>query len=255
MLELDEIFFHYRNERWVLQDLSLRIKEGYKRVGIVGENGSGKSTLLKIIARILQPQKGNLFYKGKDLREYSSRELAKLVSFLGPGNHLELGITVLELAKLGRYPYLSFMSPLSREDWRIIDWALEITDMERFKHKFLIELSSGEKQRARLARALVQDTNLLLLDEPTTFLDPRHWVKLLEVLKDVSKQRFILIASHDLSFLRLFAEHIYCLKEGRLVYDGEPYSFWDSSFFIQAFGVEPEMLKPESSILNSSHKG
>ncbi len=253
MLELKNISYYYKREKWVIRNLSWNIKEGYNRIGVVGENGSGKSTLLKAMARILHPQEGKVLLQGKDLYKISSRELSRLVSFLGPSNLLELHIPVMELVKFGRYPYLSFMSPLNKNDLKVVNWALDITDMTGFKDIFLTELSSGEKQRARLARALAQDTKFLLLDEPTTYLDPRHWVKLLEVLKDVSKHRYIIIASHDLSFLRLFAKYILCLKEGKIIYDGTPLNFWDSHSFTSAFGVEPERLKtglrPEQSPL------
>lgn len=243
MLELKDISFYYQKDKWIIKNLSWSLKEDRRRFAVVGENGSGKSTLLKIMSKILQPKTGKINLRGREFSSLSNRELSKIIGYLGPSTQLDLNLPVIELVKFGRYPYVSFMAPLSKSDLRVIDWAIDITDLSAFKNKYLSQLSSGEKQRARLARVLAQDTDYLLLDEPTTFLDPRHWVKLLEVLWEVSKYRYIIVASHDLSFLRLFAEHILCLKEGKIIYDGSPQDFWDTDSFVKAFGVSQEKLK------------
>lgn len=118
--------------------------------------------------------------------------------------------------------------------------------MKEHANRKLTELSSGEKQRARLAMSLAQNTRIILLDEPTTFLDPRHWVKIMEVLEEVAKEKLILIASHDLNFLKLSANYLFCLKEGQIIYHGPSKSFWDSSYFNDVFGVDPQKLKLNS---------
>ena len=121
-----------------------------------------------------------------------------------------------------------------------------MADMRLHISRKLTELSSGEKQRARLAMSLAQNTRIILLDEPTTFLDPKHWVKIMEVLKEVAREKLILIASHDLNFLKLSADYLFCLKEGQIIYRGPSLNFWDSSHFDDVFGVDPQKLKLNS---------
>ncbi|MBT9175494.1 MAG: Fe(3+) dicitrate transport ATP-binding protein FecE [candidate division WS2 bacterium] len=243
MINTDHLTFYYQGNKTVLKNLDLIIAEQKGIVGVIGENGSGKSTLLKLFARILKPIEGKIYIDGFNYLKFTQRDFSRLVSFLGPGNHLDLAIPVLELIKFGRYTYLPFLSPLTKEDLRIIDWAIDMVDMRLHISRKLTELSSGEKQRARLAMSLAQNTRIILLDEPTTFLDPRHWVKIMEVLKEVAKEKLVLIASHDLNFLKLSANYLFCLKEGQVIYQGLSRNFWDSSHFVDVFGVDSQKLK------------
>ncbi len=243
MIKTDHLTFYYQGNKAVLKNLDLIIAEQKGIVGVIGENGSGKSTLLKLFARILKPIEGEIYINGFNYLKIAQRDFSRLVSFLGPGNNYQLEIPVIELVKFGRFSYLPFISPLTKEDLRVVYWAIDIADMKEHTDRKLTELSSGEKQRARLAMSLAQNTRIILLDEPTTFLDPRHWVKIMEVLKEVAKEKLILIASHDLNFLKLSANYLICLKEGQIIYRGTSLNFWDSSHFDDVFGVDFRKLQ------------
>ena len=221
-IELDEVAFSYPSG-FGLKDLNLKVKRG-SIVGILGPNGSGKSTLLQLISRLLRPHRGTLRLDGRDLASFSAREFAQRVSVIPSDNFFDFPFTVAEVVEMGRYPYLGRLQGLDSEDRQWIEKSRRLTGIEPFWERSISELSSGERQRVLLARALAQNPALLLLDEPSTHLDINHQVAMFRMLKDFHREQgaTILVVLHDLMLADAFCQEVALLKEGRLVQLGAP---------------------------------
>lgn len=191
-------------------------------VSIIGPNGSGKSTLLKALGRLLAPGKGVVYLSGKDMRSLPSEAVAKRVSVLPQSAQAPGDMTVRDLASCGRIPYQSAFSQLSEEDGRVIDKALSATGMAEMRHKRIGALSGGERQRAWLAMALAQEPKILLLDEPTTFLDIHYQLELMELITRLYEKTgiTIIMVMHDLNYAARFSHRLIAVKKGRIVADG-----------------------------------
>ena len=221
-IELDQVAFSYPSG-FGLKDLNLKVKRG-SIVGILGLNGSGKSTLLQLISRLLRPSQGTLRLEGRDLASFSAREFAQRVSVIPSDNFFEFPFTVAEVVEMGRYPYLGRLRGPDSEDQRWIERSRRLTEIGPFWHRSISELSSGERQRVLLARALAQNPALLLLDEPSTHMDINHQVAMFRMLKGFHREQgaTILVVLHDLALADAFCEEVALLKEGRLVQWGAP---------------------------------
>ena len=166
----------------ILKDISLEIKEG-KITTIIGVNGCGKSTLLKSIGGILPYAKGSIKIKGKDLEDYAKRELANVMSYLSQRHQAPPDTTVDELVMFGRFSHRKWFQQTNTKDRKVVDEMISITGLEKFKHRRVSTLSGGENQKAWIAMSLAQEPSILLLDEPTTFLDVYHQIEVLELLR------------------------------------------------------------------------
>lgn len=208
----------------VLRDIELTPAVGEVTV-LVGPNGSGKSTLLRTLARLHRADAGQVVLDGRDLAAYRPRELARRLSFLTQHPLVPAGVTVAELVAYGRHPH---QGPLARgngtEDRDAVDWALTATGLTGFADRPLEQLSGGERQRAWIAMALAQRTGLLLLDEPTTYLDIRYQIEVLRLVRRLADEHGItvLVVLHDLNQAAAFADAMVVLAEGRIVACGPP---------------------------------
>jgi len=214
MLEIDSVCFFYGDVP-VLRGLDLEVGEG-EVVGVVGPNGSGKSTLLKIVSGVLNPRSGGVRWGGQDLVPLSPRERARLVAVVPQTPHIPGAFTALELTIMGRTPYLGLLQAESGEDLAIVRRAMELTGTWEFANQPMDKLSGGERQRVLIARALAQETPLLLLDEPTASLDIAYQITVLDTLRVIQKERggAILIAIHDLTLAAQYCHRIALLKDG-----------------------------------------
>ena len=221
-IELDQVAFSYPSG-FGLKDFNLKVKQG-SIMGILGPNGSGKSTLIQLISRLLRPTRGLLRLEGRDLASFSSREFAQRVSVVPSNNYFEFPFTVAEVVEMGRYPYLGRLQSPGDEDQQWIERARLLTEIGPFWHRPISELSSGERQRVLLARALAQNPALLLLDEPGTHLDIHHQVAMFRMLKSFHRGQgaTILVVLHDLTLADAFCEEVALLKKGRLLQWGPP---------------------------------
>ena len=222
-LKLENFSTGYKN-KIIIDSINLSINEG-EWLGIIGANGSGKSTLIKGICRIIKPQNGKVFLRGKDINNLSNKSISQQISFLPQGINSNLSISVSDLVALGRSPYKNFWDfDLTKNDQSIIEESLKLVDILELKDCLLSEISGGQRQRAFLALALAQETEIIVLDEPTNYLDINHQIKFLQILKDLQlkKNLTIITVLHDLNLCARFSDQIAALKNGLLIEVGDP---------------------------------
>jgi iron complex transport system ATP-binding protein len=206
----------------IVKDLSVQIPDK-KITTIIGSNGCGKSTLLKAITRIISHQSGHVLLDGEDISKGDTKELAKKMAILPQTPESASGLTVGELVSYGRFPHQKGMGRLSKKDYEVINWALEVTGTSDFKYRQVDSLSGGQRQRVWIAMALAQETDIIFLDEPTTYLDMAHQLEVLELLQKLNneQERTIVMVLHDLNQAARFADYIVALKEGEIVKAGD----------------------------------
>ncbi len=223
IMETKELSAGYDQTK-IIDDLELMIPSNKISV-IIGANGCGKSTLLKALSRLIKPSSGDVILDGKKISEYSSTKLAQLLGLLPQAPIVPEGITVADLVARGRFPYRKFMKNMTKEDYNAVEEALEIMGITHLANRCVDELSGGQRQRVWIALALAQDTDILLLDEPTTFLDISYQVEILDLLTDLNRKRgtTIVMILHDINLSARYADHLFAFCNGQLVAQGNPY--------------------------------
>ncbi|MEK8131501.1 heme oxygenase [Paenibacillus filicis] len=225
-----------------MEDLSVSFPAG-KMTAIVGPNGSGKSTLLKIITRLVQPDRGEVEVHGQPAKAYSSVQFAQTIAMLTQSKGQLPDMTVRELVAYGRSPYKRLFDRMSAEDQEIVDWALQVTGTKRNEHRMFQTLSGGEQQKARIAMALAQKTNILLLDEPTTYLDISHQLDVMEMLETINREYglTIVMVLHDLQQAAAYCHFMIAMKRGKVVETGEPKEMLTSRFLQEVYRIEAKV--------------
>lgn len=223
MIELNNISFAYDESGSVLKDISLKVKRG-EFVGILGPNGSGKTTLLKIISGALKPTAGITYLEGKRIENFKHKERAKSIAVVPQESSIPFSFSALEVVLMGRSPYLPFFGFETKEDISIAKEAMSTTDVLQFETRSIQELSGGEKQRVVVARALAQRPNILLLDEPTTYLDIRHQSDLYRTIKNknIDAHLTVVTVMHDINLASTYCDRIIFIKNGKIIADGIP---------------------------------
>lgn len=206
----------------VASNIDIAIEKG-KLVTILGKNGIGKSTLLRTISKVQEPLNGSVFINKKNIKSYANKELSSALSLVLTERLPESQITVFELVALGRQPYTNWIDKLSDLDLEKIHWAIEQTEIQHLKEKFFYELSDGQLQRVLIARALAQDTDIIILDEPTAHLDLHHTIKIFSLLKKLVDEtsKTILMSSHEVNLCIQFANEIILFTDDK-VHIGTP---------------------------------
>ncbi|PZD72601.1 putative siderophore transport system ATP-binding protein YusV [Acaryochloris thomasi RCC1774] len=227
----------------IIESLNLAIPTG-KITMLVGPNGCGKSTLLKGLGRLLKPRQGTVYLGEDAITKLSTKEIAKRLGLLPQGPTAPEGLTVKDLVAQGRYPHQSWLQQWSKEDEQKVNWALSITQMQEFTHCALDNLSGGQRQRAWIAMTLAQDTEILLLDEPTTYLDLAHQIEILDLLYDLNQQqnRTILMVLHDLNQACRYADHLVVVKAGKICSQGNPKQVMTEAMMRAVFGLESQII-------------
>jgi iron complex transport system ATP-binding protein len=212
-------------------------------VGLIGPNGSGKTSLVRAASRTLRPRGGRVVARGRDLYRIPARGAARLVAVVPQELAPTFGFTVLEIVLMGRAPYLSPWGGGAPEDYRRVREALEVAGVQHLADRPVTELSGGEKQRVVLAQALAQDAPILLLDEPTTHLDPGHVVTILETVRGLAATGNVAVLAvfHDLNLASTYCDRLVALREGRVAADGPPEEVLTPAFLRQVYGVEAEV--------------
>lgn len=230
-------------DRLIVEDLSVTVPTG-KITALVGANGSGKSTILKTMARIMKPVKGGVFLDGRSIHLQSTKEVAKQLAILPQNPTAPEGLTVGELVSFGRFPYQKGFGSLSKEDKDIVRWAIEMTGMSEFQDRPVDQLSGGQRQRAWIAMALAQQTDILFLDEPTTFLDMAHQLEVLQLLQKLNEQegRTVVMVVHELNHATRYAHHMVAIKHGKMVAQGAPQDVMTEALLREVFGVEADIV-------------
>ena len=221
-LEVRDLFFSYGKNR-VLNDTSFTIEEG-KITTIMGANGCGKSTLFNLMTKNLYPRKGNIFLYGKNIQNLGLKDFAKRVSIVHQYNSSADDITVERLVSFGRTPHRKMMQGRSDEDEKMIRWAMEVTNILKYRDREVSRLSGGQRQRVWIAMALAQNTKILFLDEPTTYLDIRYQIEILKLVKKLNQEYgiTIIMVLHDMNQAIHFSDRIIGLKEGEVAVQGAP---------------------------------
>jgi iron complex transport system ATP-binding protein len=229
--------------RTVVDGLDLRIPDGSFTV-IVGANGSGKSTLLRGLARLLRPETGRVLLDGQSVQSYPSKEVARRLGLLPQAQVAPDGIAVADLVARGRYPHQSLLRQWTAADEAAVRTALELTDTADLAGREFDELSGGQRQRVWLAMALAQQTRILLLDEPTTYLDLAHQVDVLELCSRLRvEQGYTLVAVlHDLNLAFRYATHLVAMKDGAIVAEGAPATLVTPQLVERVFGLPCRVL-------------
>lgn len=230
-------------ERTILPGLSLALAAG-TITALVGANGSGKSTLLKALARLLRPRLGAVYLDGQAIARLPTAEVARRLAVLPQGPVAPAGLRVAELVEQGRFPHTGPLRPLTPDDRHAIAEALALTGMGDFAARPLDSLSGGERQRAWIALALAQATPILLLDEPTTFLDIAHQLEVLTLLRRLNRERGLTIAVvlHDLNQAARYADRMVALQDGQVVADGPPRTVLTEALLAAAFGIRAAIV-------------
>ncbi|MDT9026253.1 ABC transporter ATP-binding protein [Rossellomorea yichunensis] len=210
-------------ERTIIDELNIDIPKGEISV-FIGGNGCGKSTLLRSIARLLKPKQGSVLLDGEAISRLSTKEVARKMAILPQSPTAPEGLTVLQLVKQGRYPHQTWLKQWSHKDEEIVQDALKATKMEELQHRKVDELSGGQRQRAWIALTLAQDTDIILLDEPTTYLDMTHQIEILDLLFELNEkeQRTIVMVLHDLNLACRYAHNIVAIRDKQIYAQGKP---------------------------------
>lgn len=228
----------------VIRDIELHIPEGKISI-IIGSNGCGKSTILRSLARLLKPTEGNIYLNGKDIHQHSSKEVAKKLAILPQAPEAPEDLTVKELCYYGRHPHKGLFARYSAEDHQIVEEALQATKLSNLSHRTLDALSGGQRQRAWIAMALAQGTELLLLDEPTTYLDLAHQIEVLELLRFLNQKRncTIVMVLHDLNQAARYADHLISISNGQIYKEGSPAQVFTEEMIRDVFNLSSTIIE------------
>ncbi len=231
-------------ERTILDGVSLKVSAGHT-TAIVGANACGKSTLLRVLARLLTPAKGGVLLNGKDVHQLPSRRLAQQLGFLPQSPIAPEGISVLELVSRGRHPHQGLFKRWSAADEAAVADALAATHMSELAERHVDELSGGQRQRVWIAMALAQQTDVLLLDEPTTFLDINHQVDVLDLLTDLNRERgtTIVMVLHELNLAARYADQLVAMAGGKVYAVGPPEKILTEAMVRDVFGLQSRVIE------------
>lgn len=243
VLEVSSLTLGYSDTN-IIENLDLKIPKG-KITVLVGANGCGKSTLLRSLARLLKPKSGQILLEGDVVRSLSTKEVAKRLAILPQGPIAPEGLTVLQLIKQGRYPHQSWLRQWSNEDEKVVNQALEATRLKEFAERAVDSLSGGQRQRAWIAMALAQKTDIILLDEPTTYLDMTHQIEILDLLFELNEleNRTVVMVLHDLNLACRYAHHIVAVRDKKVYSQGKPEDIITASMVKDVFQMNCDIMK------------
>ncbi len=242
MLEIKALSSGY-DKRVIVNQVDLRIPKEKISV-IIGANACGKSTLLKTMARLIKPIEGQVVLDGKSIHQYQTKKLAKTLGLLPQSPLVPEGITVADLVARGRFPYQTFLKGYQASDYRVIEESLEMMGILDLANRHVDELSGGQRQRVWIAMALAQEPDILLLDEPTTYLDISHQVEILDLLTDLNKVKktTIVMVLHEINLSARYADYIFAMKKGHLIAEGSPKDVLDEKLIKEVFDLDSQIV-------------
>lgn len=229
-------------DKEIVKSLDISIPD-HKITSIIGPNGCGKSTLLKGLSRILSVKTGEIILDGKNIHEQSTKDVAKKIAVLPQSPDVTDGLSVEELVSYGRFPYQKGFGRLSAEDKMEIDWALRVTGTWDYKTRNVNDLSGGQRQRVWIAMALAQKTDIIFLDEPTTYLDISHQLEILELIQTLNREEgcTIIMVLHDINQAIRFSDHLIAMREGEIIKEGTPEEVLTKDILAKVFNIDAEL--------------
>ena len=237
VINIRDVSFSY-NSTPTLDRVNISIGEG-EFTALIGPNGSGKTTLLKLMCRVLTPKKGVIMLKGENLKEFNPKEIAKLIAYAPPGIPDPPGLTAFEVVLLGRYPWLKGSWWEGETDEKVAVESLKILGVLNLGDRLFSTLSSGEKQRVLLAKALAQETEILLIDEPVAYLDLKYQLEVMELLRKLSREgKTIIAAMHQVNLATQYCDKVIVLNRGRIVAAGKPEEVLTEQLIQEVYGVK-----------------
>lgn len=242
-IQVNQLSFSYNGHN-ILEDLILHIDKN-QFYSVIGPNGTGKSTLLKLITNILTARNNEVFIDEHDVTRTSAKWLAKKIAFVPQNTYIDFDFTVEEVVAMGRTPYLKRFQNESDLDKRFIKEALHLTDTYHLRHKKINAISGGERQRVVIAKAIAQQTEILLLDEPVSHLDIHHQVKILNVIKRLQKEKQMTIIAvlHDLNLAASYSDYMFLLHQGNIYVSGTPDQVITVNHIKEVYDMEVVMMK------------
>lgn len=250
ILRVDNVTFSYeqkkrdKDKKIILEEVSFAFSKG-KITTLIGANGCGKSTLFHLMTRNIEPNKGKIYLEGKNIKGMKQKDFAKRVAIVHQNNEAAADITVNRLVSYGRSPHLGMFGSLDASDKEIIDWALEVTNTNNLREREVLSLSGGQRQRVWIAMALAQKTDILFLDEPTTYLDIRYQIELLEMIQKLNRDYkiTIIMVLHDMNHAVYYSDEILGLKDGKVLIQGSPQEVITTECIEQIYGVRLNVEK------------
>lgn len=242
MLRAKELSYRH-SESFSLETMDLHIPAG-EIISLIGPNGSGKSTLLRVISRLIAPDEGVVVLDGQNIVDMKTKTIAKTLAMLPQIQDHQLDLTVGELVEFGRHPYRNRSGRLTKEDREVIEWALEVTRMLPYRNRLLNSLSGGERQRAWISMAVAQQPKVLLLDEPTTYLDISHQLEVMELITELNATSGITVVMvlHDINQAARYSDRLVVLKDGCIRFDGIPQCVLCKEMFQSIFDIDAEIF-------------
>lgn len=243
MIKIQDLDFSYAQQP-LFNDFFLTMT-ARQFTAVLGPNGSGKTTLLKILLGLLKPGKGTIYWENSDLSTLSPRERASIMAYVPQNMESSYDFSLRETVMMGRYPYLSNWQKESREDSIIVDRALDLMEISHLQKRSINSISGGERQRVFIARALAQKTPLILLDEPTAFLDLKHQLGIMDLITRIRKEenKTVIAVIHDLGHALNYADQSVLLDKGKIVARGKSEDVITSPHISQVYGVTSEIIK------------
>ncbi len=226
----------------VIKGIDIEIKKG-EVLTILGTNGCGKSTLLKAISRVIPYKNGSISLENEIIHSIQSKEFAKKLAFVSQNNEIPEDITVVDFIKYGRTPHKKWYELMNEEDEKIVNWAMEICKISKFKDRKVMSLSGGERQKVWIAMVLAQKTPILLLDEPTTYLDICHQFEIMELVKELNRKLgiTIIMVLHDLNQASQYSDRVLVLKDGKKYAEGKTRDILTTQLVREVYRVESEI--------------
>jgi iron complex transport system ATP-binding protein len=244
ILDIRSISLNFRDKS-ILSDVSFSVFPGEFFV-IIGPNGAGKTSLLKVLAGLQKPDQGSVTVKGKNILQYRRRNLSQIMAIVPQQIEVGFPFTVADTVIMGRSPHLGILGMEGENDFYIAGEAMKFTDVAHLADRKLYQLSGGELQRVIIARAICQQPEIILLDEPTTALDPAHQLKIMDLMEKFRREQgtTIIMVSHDLNLASMYGDRLLLLKEGSVIKKGEPGAVLDKKLLEKSYGCR--MMVDES---------
>lgn len=241
-LEIKNLSYKIENKN-ILENINFKIEEG-EIIGIIGANGSGKTSLLKCLNGINEINTGEIYLNNKNIKDYSSKELARNISFMNQNTNIDFDFPCIDIVVLGRYPYLKRFQEYSDEDIKKAEFYMKKTNTLEFKNRIITELSGGEKQRVLFAKTLTQESNLILLDEPTASLDMKYEEEIFSLISELKFQnKSVVVVIHNLRLALKYCTRLILLFKGNIIADDIPKNVITEENLKNIFGVNTKVYK------------